>query len=126
MHRQALWSLLSGMSFSFLVASCDDIPTVFLTAEDFRFVPDFVRVPASVPLSFSVYNAGRESHEFDSPILFYAATPVREQTKKSGRPGIEIEPGRSIRLVIAPPPGTYLFICRRKGHAGMTGTLIVE
>ncbi len=40
--------------------------TAYLTAEDFRFIPDLVRVRASAPLTLSVYNAGREVHEFDS------------------------------------------------------------
>ncbi len=71
-----------------------------------------------------MYNAGREVHEFDSPTLAYAAKPP--STGKSDGPGIVIEPGQSIRLVMAPPPGTYLYICRRKGHANMTGTLVVE
>jgi hypothetical protein len=47
--------------------------TVSINAEDFRFTPDLVRVRASAPLTLSVYNAGREVHEFDSPILMYAA-----------------------------------------------------
>ena len=43
-----------------------------------------------------------------------------------GSPGILIRPGQSLQIVMAPPAGTYLYICRRKGHANMTGTLIVE
>jgi plastocyanin len=37
-----------------------------------------------------------------------------------------LPPGRSLRIRVALPPGTYLYICRRKGHANMTGTLVVE
>jgi plastocyanin len=102
--------------------------TVSLTAEDFRFTPDLVRVRASAPLTLSVYNAGREIHEFDSPILMYAAkTSMPDQTPESAStPGMVIRPGQSLQIVMAPPTGTYLYICRRKGHANMTGTLIVE
>ena len=102
--------------------------TVSLTAEDFRFTPDLVRVRASAPLTLSVYNAGREVHEFDSPILMYAAkTSLPKETPESASTtGILIRPGQSLRVVMAPPAGTYLYICRRKGHANMTGTLIVE
>lgn len=102
--------------------------TVSLTAEDFRFTPDLVRVRASAPLTLSVYNAGREVHEFDSPILMYAAKTSlpKESPESASTPGIVIRPGQSLRLVMAPPAGTYLYICRRKGHANMTGTLIVE
>jgi uncharacterized cupredoxin-like copper-binding protein len=107
--------------------ACDGTQTVSLTAEDFRFVPDLVRVHASSPITLSVYNAGREVHEFDSPILLYAAQvqPPATTTQSAGL-GILIPPGKSLQLVMAPPPGTYLYICRRKGHADMTGTLIVE
>ena len=101
--------------------------TVFLTAEDFRFTPEIVRVGSASPFALSVYNAGREVHELDSPILLYAAkTSSQETGMKSASSGIILEPGKSIRMVMAPPPGTYLYICRRKGHANMTGTLIVE
>jgi plastocyanin len=110
---------------SFLVAACDKTQQVSLTTEDFRFVPNLVRVSASLPISLSLYNAGRETHEFDSPILLYAAKTATPQPK-SDSPGILLPPGQSIRIVMAPPPGTYLYICRRKGHADMSGTLIVE
>lgn len=107
--------------------ACDGTQTVSLTAEDFRFVPNFVRVTASSPITLSVYNAGREVHEFDSPILLYAAqVQSPAATVQSTGPGILIPPGKSLQLVMVPPPGTYLYICRRKGHADMTGTLIVE
>ena len=62
-----------GLVFAALLACDGSMQTVSLTAEDFRFTPDLVRVRASVPLTLSVYNAGREVHEFDSPILIYAA-----------------------------------------------------
>jgi len=109
--------------------SCDgSMQTVSLTAEDFRFTPDLVRVKASVPLTLSVYNAGREVHEFDSPILMYAAKTSlpKDNPESGGSPGILIRPGQSLQVIMAAPAGTYLYICRRKGHANMTGTLIVE
>jgi uncharacterized cupredoxin-like copper-binding protein len=106
-------------------ASCDGpMQTVSITAEDFRFVPDLAQVNSSSPLTLTIYNAGRETHEFDSPILMYAAST--HSTTKQASPGLLLEPGKSVQLVMAPPPGTYLYICRRKGHANMTGTLIVE
>ena len=76
----------------------------------------------------SVYNAGREVHEFDSPILTYAVeTPPSRATEEpaDSSPTI-LRPGQSLRIVLAPPPGTYLYSCRRKGHVNMTGTLIVD
>ena len=117
-----------GLVIATLLACDGSMQTVSITAEDFRFTPDLVRVRASAPLTLSLYNAGREVHEFDSPILMYAAkTSLPKETPESAStPGILIRPGESLRVVMAPPAGTYLYICRRKGHANMTGTLIVE
>ncbi|MBI3805959.1 MAG: cupredoxin domain-containing protein [Nitrospirae bacterium] len=117
-----------GLVFATFLACDGSMQTVSISAEDFRFTPDLVRVRAAAPLTLSVYNAGREVHEFDSPILMYAAkTSLPKETPDSAStPGIVIRPGESLRLVMAPPAGTYLYICRRKGHANMTGTLIVE
>ena len=110
------------------IVACDGrMQSVSLTTQDYRFVPTLVRVTASSPLTLAVYNAGREVHDFDSPILQYAgATPSSEGTSNSDRPGFVLEPGKSVQLVMSPPPGTYLYTCRRKGHANMTGTLVVE
>lgn len=125
MHSRYVSGFLLCVIFSSLVAACDNTQQVTLTAEDFRFVPNLVRVSASLPITLSLYNAGRETHEFDSPVLLYASkTAIPEP--KSDSPGIFLPPGQSIQIVIAPPPGTFLYICRRKGHANMTGTLIVE
>lgn len=111
-----------------VAAACDGpMQRVSIIAEDFRFVPDLAQVNSSSPLTLTIYNAGREIHEFDSPILMYAAsTTATHSTTKQASPGLLLEPGKSVQLVMAPPPGTYLYICRRKGHANMTGTLIVE
>jgi plastocyanin len=67
-------------------------------------------------------------HECDSPILMYAVKTSlqKERPESASTPGIVIRPGQSLQVVMAPPAGTYLYICRRKGHANMTGTLIVE
>ncbi|HEU0067980.1 MAG TPA: hypothetical protein VFQ26_01795 [Nitrospiraceae bacterium] len=117
-----------GLVVTGLLACDGSMQTVSINAEDFRFTPDLVRVRASAPVTLSIYNAGREVHEFDSPILMHAPkTSLPKDTPESaGTPGIVIRPGESLRLVMAPPAGTYLYICRRKGHANMTGTLIVE
>lgn len=120
----SLGILLATITFT----GCDGTQTVSLTAEDFRFVPSLIRVSGTAPLTLLVYNAGREVHEFDSPILLYADRTSRlpEKTESAGTSGMTLRPGQSLRLLLAPPPGTYLYICRRKGHGDMTGTLIVE
>lgn len=107
-----------------VLAGCEDSQTVTIAAEDFRFAPDLIRVNSLAPIILTIYNSGREVHEFDSPILFYAPKPIRAADSKSS--GFVLSPGKSLQFVVAPPPGTYLYICRRKGHANMTGTLIVE
>jgi hypothetical protein len=87
--------LLCGM----LVIACDGpMQPVSLTAEDFRFVPDVVRVNASRPLSISVYNAGREPHEFDSRVLVYGLNVVPNGS------GMRLQPGDTLGIVVAPPP----------------------
>jgi len=107
--------------------ACDGpVQTVSVTAEDYRFVPDIVRVKAGSPFTLALYNAGREDHEFISPILAYGTGSVEGTAKQdAAMPGL-LKPGRSVRLLVAAPPGTYLYSCRRKGHPGMTGTLIIE
>lgn len=100
--------------------------TVSVTAEDYRFVPDVLRVKAGSPFTLALYNAGREDHDFVSSILAYG-TDTRGKTAKAdaSTPGL-LRPGRSLRFLVAAPPGTYLYFCRRKGHPGMTGTLVIE
>lgn len=122
---RSLWSALLFVWAIGSIAACDGSQAASLTAEDFRFVPDTLRVSAGSPLTLSVYNAGREIHEFDSPVLIYARQTSLPK-EPSGSTGIVLKPGQSLEFVMAPPPGTYLYICRRKGHADMTGTLIVE
>lgn len=105
-------------------AACDRTQSVSVTAEDFRFTPQLVTVSSTSPLILTVSNSGREVHEFDSPVLMYAADTSSAGSMKEN--GIVLEPGKSVQLAMALPPGTYLYICRRKGHGNMTGTLIVE
>ena len=121
--RCALRFLLVSLLLGTVISACDQpSQTVSLTIEDFKFTPDVVRVNASAPLSITLYNAGREIHEFDSPVLTYRVNALPARVG----PGISLAAGDSLRLVLAPPPGTYLYICRRKGHANMTGMIIVE
>ena len=120
-----LFSLLTLLVL--MTGGCDRTSTVSLTVEDFRFTPDVVRIGATSPVSLSVYNAGREVHEFDSPVLLYTLkVPPSHTPARSNGSGVLLEPGKSVRFTITPPPGTFLYICRRKGHANMTGTLVVE
>ena len=117
--------LLCGLVCLGLLTACDGTQTVSVTAEDFRFTPEHIRVAPTAALTLTVYNAGREIHEFDSPVLMYAAALLpREKTEAFS--GVQLKPGESLKITVVPPPGTYLYICRRKGHANMTGTMVVE
>lgn len=53
-------------------------------------------------------------------------TPEVVATAKRTGAGMMLEPGQSIRLIPTPPAGTYPYMCRRKGHANMTGTMLVD
>jgi uncharacterized cupredoxin-like copper-binding protein len=128
LHRTSdRFSVVLLFLFLFLTSTlgaCDRTQTVSVTAEDFRFTPELVTVSSAFPLVLTIYNSGREVHEFDSPVLMYAAETSSTISMK--KTGIVLEPGKSVQLTMAPPPGTFLYICRRKGHANMAGTLIVE
>jgi len=107
-----------------ILTGCDNGQSLSLTTEDYRFTPDLLHASTASPILLTILNAGREVHEFDSPLLQYAVErPIRSP---SNHAGLTIVPGDRLRLIVAPPAGTYLYICRRKGHANMTGTLIVE
>jgi hypothetical protein len=121
-HNGHVLTLLLFLLLASIMGGCDRRQTVFLTAEDFRFTPELVRISSTSPLILTLYNAGREVHEFDGPILIYAAmTPSTEGVTKPTGPGIVLDPGKSIQLAVAPPPGTYVSICRRKGHGNHNG-----
>jgi plastocyanin len=44
----------------------------------------------------------------------------------TGSTGIQLQSGQAVSLTVGPPAGASLYVCRRKGHANMTGTLVVE
>jgi len=95
--------------------------TVDIVAEDFRFTPAEVRVAAEHPIRLRIVNAGREPHEFKSVLL------VR-QTGVTGTPpsSLPVLPNHKAETVVRTIPGVYLFSCAMRGHAGMSGTIIVE
>ncbi len=121
-------TLLLTVAFTGALACDGGRATVQIVAQDTRFEPNVVHVRRDVRLLLSLYNAGRESHEFSSPILSYAHL----MPEKSGLEGIPppsplpLNPGRTVRLLVDAPGGTYLFWCARKGHPNMSGTLIID
>lgn len=104
------------------LASCEPRePAVRVGAQDFRFVPSMIRVPAGEPVRLTLVNEGREPHEPAGPL--FAAPAVRVLGEGGS---LRLLPGQSVTIRLEAPPGTYPFRCRIRGHAGMEGTLIVE
>jgi plastocyanin len=106
-----------------LSASACDSPehTIQIIAEDFRFTPAELHVSADRPIRLTIVNEGREAHEFKSRLL------AHQVGANPGRTGsLPIGPNHKAETVIRTTPGVYLFHCAIRGHAGMSGTIIVE
>lgn len=110
--------------------SCDpEFSVATITAEEFRFTPNQVKLPARQKVRLIVRNQGREGHVFQSPIL--ALKNIRVDGKflarsEEGGDRIQIKPGERIELQLVLPEGLYPFRCLMKGHRGMEGTLVLE
>ena len=124
--------------FRFIIFACVLVPgacgwyqddTVTITAEDFRFTPTQVVVPADRPLTLVIRNQGRERHVFHSPRLFGEGT-ISLITSPTGteRPAdtFILEPRNTITVSMELSSGTYPFRCWMKGHVGKEGTIIVQ
>jgi uncharacterized cupredoxin-like copper-binding protein len=125
-----LCTALTALLFCACVPGCDgEVQPVHIVAEDYRFTPDIVRLASGRPIDLSLFNQGREDHEFESPLLSDRSVVI-ESVFLNGEPTtaehLRIAPGKRLSLRLRVPPGTYLFVCKVKGHSGMTGTLIVE
>lgn len=92
-----------------------------ITAQDFRFTPAEVRLTAATPIHLMIVNEGREPHEFETPLLAH-----RVDSSGGTATSVRVAPNQRIDVMIRTIPGTYIFYCRIRGHAGMTGTIIVE
>ena len=116
---EMIWT---GLVPLFLVAmACDSSEqTVHIVAEDFRFTPAEVRVSAERPIRLTIVNEGREPHEFKSPLL------AHQTGVTTGASSLPVLPNHRAETVIRTLPGVYLFYCGIRGHAGMSGTIIVE
>jgi Cu+-exporting ATPase len=118
------WFLVTVAAASFLVAGgvvaadrAIDAGAVRLNviAEDVRFVPDELHVPAGQFVILSLDNRDPIFHDLEVEGL--ANVDVGARAGESNR----------VRVVID-TPGTYSFLCTVPGHAeaGMTGTLVVD
>jgi len=94
---------------------------VTIVAEDYRFTPVEIRLSSDRPIRLSVVNEGREPHEFKSPILAH-----RIRTADRLADSLRVSVNQRVEAVIRTVPGIYVFYCGVRGHAGMSGTIVVE
>jgi plastocyanin len=83
-------------------------------ARDLAFAPSELELPAGVPATLDLHNAGRVTHN-----LTIDAPPIQ----------VVVSPGATARTAIAGlAPGTYPYYCSVSGHreAGMVGTITVR
>ncbi|HJR75723.1 MAG TPA: cupredoxin domain-containing protein [Nitrospiraceae bacterium] len=123
-------TVLTALLFCACVPGCDgEVQSVHIVAQDYRFTPNMVRLASDRPVDLTLFNQGREVHEFESPLLSDRSVVI-ESVFLNGEPTtpehLRIAPGKRLSLRLQVPPGTYLFVCKVKGHSGMTGTFIVE
>jgi len=109
------------------LTACDPgVQELRIAAQDFRFVPSRSTLSAASAVRLVLVNEGREAHEFESPLLALPGAEVEPGGSLASPTSLRLLPGRSVEVRFHAPPGTYLFRCNIRGHAGMTGTLLVE
>lgn len=91
-------------------------------------MPAMIQADASRPLRLVIVNEGREPHQFSTPLLSDPRVRFLSKPHPAVYPGdsLRILPGQSVEVTLLPPPGTYLFRCLIRGHAGMQGTIVVS
>ncbi len=120
-HRAANRLISVATALLLISAACDSSQqAVHIVAQDFRFTPVEVRLSPGRPIRLILHNEGRERHELKSPLLQQARADI-------GLPGsLPVLPNQKAEAVFQTMPGVYPFYCAIPGHAGMSGTIIVE
>ncbi|HKT36265.1 MAG TPA: cupredoxin domain-containing protein [Nitrospira sp.] len=95
--------------------------TIHIVAQDFVFTPTEVHASAERPIRLKIVNQGRERHEFKSSLLAH-----RTDVTSGPSSSLPVLPNATAEVVIRTMPGIYLYYCAIRGHAGMSGTIIVE
>lgn len=123
---RALVLLVSGL----LPQGCgDEQQEVRLLAREYRFEPAAISRLAGRPLTLVLTNGGREAHEFTSLLLRDPRVEViagPEAVRQRKADSLRLLPGRTARVTVKAPPGTYPFHCRIRGHGGMQGLITLE
>jgi uncharacterized cupredoxin-like copper-binding protein len=107
---------------------CKSPFSVQIALQDNRFVPDHLTLTSERPISLTLMNEGREAHEFDSQLFTAVSTrilAIDPSERRNQRPW-QLNPGDRLSIVFIAQPGTHVFYCARKGHPGMSGTLVLE
>jgi uncharacterized cupredoxin-like copper-binding protein len=121
------WTVL--LLFASYAGCGDENQSVHLVAQDYRFTPDRVHLASMRPVHLTLFNEGREFHEFESRLLSDPSVII-ESAVIAGEPAspgrLRLGPGQRLILRFRVPAGTYLFSCKVRGHTGMTGMFIVE
>lgn len=102
---------------------------VRIVALEYRFEPSEISRSARGPLTLVLANGGREAHEFTSLLLRdprVEVTHAPEAVLRRESDSLRLLPGRTARLTLVAPPGTYAFHCRLRGHGGMQGLITLK
>jgi plastocyanin len=95
------------------------VPAVIVqvTADDMRFTPGEIHVPAGASVQVDFANHDQIPHDFQT-------TNQYRDTRQVLWPGEK----RTTGFIATDKPGRYTFLCTVRGHAeaGMVGTIVVE
>lgn len=126
----AILLMISGWLLTGKASAHESWQTVEIKADEYRFVPNSIKLAASKPVRIEIHNSGNEQHEFRSRLLESHFMEVEGQgvaVRGSGIQSILIEKGTTATIRwLSPEPGTYEFECRIPSHHGMDGTILVE
>ena len=129
--RQALQSCYAPLVLliACLPVGCDrEVQAVRIAVQDNRFVPDQIALTSDSPISLTLVNEGHEVHEFTSPLFTTATTRILaiDPSERRDRRPWRLNPRDRLSITFTAPPGTHVFYCARKGHPGMSGTLVLD
>jgi uncharacterized cupredoxin-like copper-binding protein len=147
MH-QSLPHRFAGVALATLVlllsGGCAGQPRpVTVTAQNFRFAPTTIELPAGQPVTLTLRDPDSIEHDFQVdhfPMKMTASEMRHMHEEMAGMPGMDSAgsmdmlhvhglPGQSHAITFTPTtPGTYTVYCTVPGHreAGMTATVEVR
>ena len=110
--------------------SQDSWQTVEIRAEEYRFLPNRIRIEAGRPLRLIIINEGNEPHRFRSSLFNNRMIEVKfgeNVVRGAGIERIDIVPGAEATIeLLSPPAGEFYFECRIPSHHGMDGLILIQ